>query len=148
MTQVIDPNAILILEIQEKTLFLKLKDLYPECEFLLEDLDLHPLWCLAQDMCPRNNRCMEKLVKRLKYIFDQFAKAEMILLYFRYRDRPGSTRAGVFHRDFREPRLITFNRSSWDKFKQTGEIYSWNLPDNLFLETTETESPQSPLLTL
>jgi hypothetical protein len=131
-----DPKGVLVLEIQKKTLFLKLEAIYPECAFLLEDLNLHPLWCLERDVCPRNSQCMEKLVKRLSCVFDEFAQAQLILLYFKYRDRPASTRAGVFFRDFREPRLITFNRTGWEKMKKAGVIYSWNLPDSLFLNGT------------
>lgn len=125
-----------ILEVQGKTLFIKLKDLYPECEFLIEDQpQLYPLRCLV-DHCPRNANCMEKLAKRVKYIFDAFKDAQLLLLYFRYRDKPDSHRAGVFWRDMDiPPRFITFNRTAWDKCKELGTVYEWQLPSELFLKT-------------
>jgi hypothetical protein len=123
----------LLLEIRKKTIFAKLKDIYPECEFLIEDQpQLYPLRCLV-DSCPRNANCMEKLAKRVKYLFNSFPESELLILYFAYRDRPGSTRAGLFWRDMSEPRFITMNRSSWEKMKKMGDVYEYNLPSAFFL---------------
>jgi hypothetical protein len=76
---------------------------------------------------------MGNLAKRVKYIFDQFPTADLLLLYFSYRDRPGSQRAGIFWRDFREPRYITMNRAAWERMKAMGTVYEWQLPNSLFL---------------
>lgn len=126
-------NSIYILSIQNKTIFIKLNDLYPECKFLLRDLNLNFLWCLNNDICPRNSNCMEKLAKRLRSVFDKFKSVELVLLYFSCRDTPASIKAGVFFKDFREPYIITFNRSSWVKLKNMGKIYQWTLPNEFFI---------------
>jgi hypothetical protein len=139
-----DPRDALVLRIEGKTgatIFLKLNSLYPECEFLINDLQhLAPLHCLQAEFCPRNQNCMENLVARIRYLFDTFPDAQAVLLYFRYRDRPGSHRAGVFWRDMREPRLITFNRAAWEKCKQIGTVLAWRLPDELFLQSGTSQS--------
>jgi hypothetical protein len=123
----------------QSVLFMKLRDLFPECEFLISDLpQMYPLRCLNEDGCPRNQNCMDKLVGRLRYVFDTFPDVQTVLLYFRYRDRPGTHRAGVFTRSMNEPRLITFNRTAWEKCKEIGTAYNWPLPDSLFLQTGET----------
>lgn len=127
-----------LLEIRDKTIFAKLIDVYPECSFLIEDSpQLYPLKCLV-DYCPRNANCMEKLAHRVKWFFDTFPKAELLILYFAYRDRPGSTRAGLFWRNMQEPRFITLNRSSWNKLKGMGSIYEYTLPDSLLLGSAKT----------
>lgn len=126
-----------ILEVQSKTLFIKLRDVYPECEFLIHDSSqLYPFKCLV-DHCPRNSMCMDKLVKRVKYIFDAFPDSKLLLLYFSYRDKPGSQRAGIFWREMSEPRYITMNRAGWEKLKEIGKVYEWELPDSLFLEKAQ-----------
>ena len=76
---------------------------------------------------------MEKLAKRVKAIFDAFPTAKLLLLYFKYRDRPNSLRAGVFWRDMSEPRIITMNPGAWEKMKQLGTVYEWNLPMEIML---------------
>ena len=125
-----------LLEVQTKTIFAKMREVYPECEFLIKDApQLFPLRCLV-DHCPRNANCMEKLAHRVKWFFDTFPKSELLILYFAYRDRPGSTQAGLFWRDMSEPRFITMNRSSWEKMKSVGTIYEYSLPDSLFLKKT------------
>jgi len=117
-------------------LFLKLVKLYPECLMLTSDApQLHPLFCLAHDVCPRNQSCMDKLVMRTKYIFDTFPDVVVLLLYFKHHDKPDSHRAGVFRRDMTEPRLITFNRSVWEKMKTVGTAYAWTIPDSVFLQS-------------
>lgn len=131
-----DPALILKVEGKsgKSSLFMKLTDLFPECIHLIRDAaQLYPLFCLRNNMCPRNQNCMGKLVKRVKYIFDHFPDGEVLFLYFTYPDRPGTHRAGVFNKDLSEPYYTTFNRTAWDKFKQVGVIYEWFLPDSLFL---------------
>lgn len=128
---------MLVLEVNSKTVFMKMKDVYPECEFLISDQpQLFPLRCLV-DHCPRNANCMEKIAHRVKYIFDTFKDAKLLLLYYSYRDRPGTIRAGVFWRSMDEPRVITLNRSGWEKMKSMGKVYEWSLPESLFLGTAQ-----------
>jgi hypothetical protein len=138
----VGPKDCLVLKVVgQKTgksaIFMKLKDVYPECEFLIQDADqLFPLRCIRDDGCPRNQRCLETLAKRVHHVFNTFADSDLLLLYFRYHDAPGTHRAGVFWRDMKEPRFITFNRSVWERMKQIGVVYQWSLPDTLFLEKT------------
>jgi hypothetical protein len=139
-TTQVNPKDALVLKIQGRsgraTLFMKLNDLFPECQFLISDEpQLYPLSCLERDSCPRNQNCMEKLVVRIRYVFDTFGDVQNVLLYFRHQDRPDSHRAGVFYRDMEEPRFITFNRAAWEKCKEIGTAYQWSLPDSLFLQT-------------
>lgn len=129
--------ALILKVVGQKTgqaaLFMKLNDLYPECSFLIEGANqLYPLFCLNNDVCPRNSNCMEKLAKRIQFVFDEFKDAELLLLYFRHDDMPGSHRAGIFWRDMREPRYTVFNRSMWERMKKVGAVYEWVLPNELF----------------
>jgi len=122
-----------ILEVNKRTLFTKLESVYAECFFLIEDQPkLYPFICLNSD-CHRAANCMEKLAKRVKAIFDAFPEAKLLLLYFKYRDRPNSMRAGVFWRDLSEPRYITMNPGAWEKMKSIGTVFEWNLPRELLL---------------
>lgn len=124
---------MLILAVNEKTLFTKLENIYPECFHLISDLDkLFPLICLKTS-CPRNANCMTTLAKRVKFLFDSFPLAQLLVLYFKYRDKPKSIRAGLFYKDLREPRLITMNPWGWKYFKEKGEVFEWTMPDALFL---------------
>ncbi len=75
---------------------------------------------------------------RVKYIFDTFPSADLLLLYFRYHDFPKKHRSGVFTRNLDEPRYITFNPHAWEKIKSMGTVYEWNLPDSLFLANADT----------
>lgn len=119
---------------EKTTLFAKLQDVYPECLYLIRgEPKLFPLLCLRSN-CPRNMNCMERLAKRVHFIFEKFEKAELLLLYFRYSDMPEKQRAGVFWRDMSEPRLITMNPHGWEKMKEIGVVYEWTLPEDLFLK--------------
>lgn len=121
--------------------FMKLRDVYPECEFLIEGApQLFPLRCIRDDGCPRNANCMGVLAHRIKYIFDTFDDADLLLLYFSYPDMPGSQRAGIFRRDMSEPRYLTLNRTVWSRMKQIGAVYQWQIPQSLFLTKTATQS--------
>lgn len=138
---------MLVLEISKKTLFIKLDFLFPECKVLIEDYDqLFPLRCLA-DFCPRNANCMERLAHRVKWVFDTFKEAEMLILYFAWRDRPGTTRCGVFTREMTEPLFRIMNRTAWDKFKKLGVIYEVEMPKELLLSgQSKTIIPASDLV--
>lgn len=128
---------MLILEVQHKTIFTKFNEVYKDCEILINGSpQLHPLFCLKAN-CPKNANCMNKLAHRIKYIFDNFKLADLLVLYFKYPDRPNSIRAGIFWRDMREPRLITMNQSAWEKLKSMGIVYEFNIPDHLFDKPTE-----------
>lgn len=122
-----------LLEVNKKTIFARLKDVFPECEVLISDSpQLYPLRCL-KDSCHKNANCMERLVHRVKYVFDNFSDSKLLILYFAYPDRPGSIRYGVFWQDFREPYFGVMNRDSWELMKKHGIVYSWELPQSLFL---------------
>lgn len=121
-----------ILEVNEKTLFTKFSNVYDECSFLINDLPkAYQLMCLKTD-CPRNANCMEKLAKRVKAIFDSFPNAQLLILYYKYRDSK-SLKAGVFWREMDEPKLITMNPGAWEKMKELGVIYEWEMPTDLLL---------------
>lgn len=122
-----------ILEVNKRTLFAKFTEVYPECEFLIEDQpQLHPLICLSSN-CHRAMNCMEKLARRVKALFDAFPDSNLLLLYFKYRDAPNRLRAGVFWRDMTEPRMIVMNSGAWEKMKEIGTVYEWELPRELML---------------
>lgn len=133
------------LVVSKKTLFIKLQDVYPECwQLILGEPQLHPLICLKGD-CHRSANCMEKLANRVKYIFDQFSEAELLILYFKY---PGYTNfmCGEFWKDMREPRFSVVNPGSWIKFKEIGEIFEWHLPDSFFLGPTKLTQVSLPVI--
>ncbi len=128
--------------VSDKTAFIKLDTLYPECFFYIKDEpQLFPLICLVGD-CHRSQNCMEKLVYRLKYIFDTFPTLDLIVLYFKYRDSK-SIRMGEFWKDFREPKYSIMNPSAFNKFKEIGVVYSFPMPDSLFIGNTYTPNPKS-----
>src|SRR5262245_39418598 len=100
-----------LLSIQDKTLFCKFFDIYPECGLLVQDQPkLFPLICLESE-CHRNSNCFVKIAHRVQYIFDQFPKATLLILYFSYRNEPDRLRAGVFWRDFENTRFVKINKS-------------------------------------
>ena len=76
---------------------------------------------------------MERLAKRVKFVFDKFPASQLLILYFKYHDRPNSLRGGVFWRDMKEPRVITMNPYSWEKIKKIGEVFELELPLELLL---------------
>jgi len=119
------------------TLFLKLEFIFPECGFYIDKQpQLYPLRCLRDDGCHAGRNCMEFLARRVQYLFETFPDVSVLLLYFRYHDRNGSHRAGLFHRDSQEPpRFITFNRAGWEKLKQKGTVFQWRIPNEVFLGT-------------
>lgn len=116
------------------SIFIPFKYLYPECLVLIDKGEkLSPLLCL-KDSCPVNANCPSRLAKRVKFLFDHVApESKMIYAYFKYRDRPNSIRAGVFDRELNEPRVITLNKSAFEKFKKEGVIHQWNPPMDYWL---------------
>lgn len=118
---------------QDKTAFIPLKAVYPECYVLRQDHPTtNPLQCLTVGDCPGNRQCMNTLAHRVHYLFDKVVlDSELILLYF--KDHKGSIKAGIFYRDMSEPRVITCNRSAFDKFMTGGVVQEWTPPDEFFL---------------
>lgn len=119
---------------QEHSVFMPLKYVYPECMTLIEPHDqLSPLFCLAHDHCPANKGCMDILAKRINYLFTFVVPTgQQIIAYFKYRDRPESIRAGIFNRDMKEPRVMTLNRSAFQKFQRESIMYTW-IPNDEYL---------------
>lgn len=130
-------NSFYTIVYKDKTMFIKMKDVYPECEFYIRsNPKLHPFICLKEDnSCHVGMNCMMILAKRVNYIFEQFSDVHLLFLYFSYPDKPGSQRAAAFWRpEFdRDPKYLTFNRSAWENIKSKGMIFKWSLPDSLFL---------------
>ena len=118
---------------QTKTTFIKLQHLFPECGVLIEGQpELHPLKCLLSS-CPANANCMEGLVRRLDYFFENVVpQSELIVAYFRYADRPQSIRAGIFYRDMTEPRVAVVNPWAFRKFQKEGDTFKWFPPAEFY----------------
>lgn len=121
--------------IQDKTAFIPLKYLYGECFYLIDgEPQLSPLFCMGNE-CHRNSNCGAVLANRVNYLVEHvMPSVKLIIAYFTYPDKPGSIRAGVFDTSFEElPRVITCNRSAFDKFKKEGVIYSWEATTEFLL---------------
>lgn len=134
---------------QRHSVFMPFRYLYPECFVLIKPhQSLHPLFCLKNDICPVNSNCMEVLAKRVDYLFTNLCTdGKQLIAYFSYPDRPKSIRAGLFTRDLSEPRLLTLNRSAFEKFRKEGVTYAWVPTDEfLFIGTSRTLIPASDLL--
>lgn len=120
--------------VDRQTVFMPLRFIYPECVTLIEPFDqLSPLHCLQNDHCPANKGCMDILAKRIDYLFTTvIPDSQLLIAYFKYRDRPDSIRAGIFTRDMKEPKVMTLNRSAFRKFQKTGLSFTW-IPSNEYL---------------
>lgn len=76
---------------------------------------------------------MDILAKRVNYLFTHVVPdSQQIIAYFKYRDRPDSIRAGIFTRDMKEPKLMTLNRSAFQKFQREGVMFRW-IPNDEYL---------------
>lgn len=115
--------------IKEKTVFLPLRVLYGECFTLIEnEPQLSPLLCM-HDTCHKNTNCGEILARRVNYFFENvIPTGELLVAYFKYKDKPDSIRAGLFTKNLDEPRVITCNKYAFEKFKKEGIVYSWDPP--------------------
>ena len=120
-------NPVTFFSINEKTVFMPLRYLYPECEKLIEHHPkMYPLKCLQDNNCPANMGCMDVLVRRVNYIFTHVApKAQLVIAYYKYRDKPNTIRAGIFHRDLSEPYLMVLNPFGFRKFQKRGLAFTW-----------------------
>jgi len=75
---------------------------------------------------------MDVLCKRLKILFEDFLpNVDLILLYYKRGD--DGIGAGVFWRDFREPRTITVNPSGWNRIKQRSRLFEFSPEPGFFL---------------
>jgi hypothetical protein len=91
---------------------------------------------MGDGMCSVGKNCMEVLAKRLYVMFEEICtEAEFILLYFKKRNFQGLG-AGVFDRDFENPRAITMNPYAWDMIKKRGNIYRFDPSMDFFLTGT------------
>lgn len=131
------------LVLSSKTAFFKLDNIFPECALYRDQSPrIEPLICLAEDMaCTVGHACMDTAVRRLKMLFSEIVPtAELILLYYRKRCVPGIG-AGVFWKDFREPRIITVNPKSWERVKFRGVAFQFSPSESFFL-SGQSEKPQ------
>jgi len=119
---------------QEKTTFIPLKYLYPECMVLIEDHpQMYPLKCMVEDGCPANANCGEIIVRRVNYLLQEIMpETEMLIAYFKYRDRPNSIRGAVFNRNLDPPTIDILNPYAFRKFMREGTTYQW-LPSTEYL---------------
>lgn len=120
-----------------KTAFIPFKYVYPECYVLRKDQpQVDPLHCLESD-CPVDRGCMGILVKRLQYLYDNVLSEDVEMIIAYYKLPSGRIRAGVFHKDFREPNVITCNKSALAKFSKEGKTYMWVPRDEYYLLTAD-----------
>ena len=112
---------------QEKSVFVPLKFIYPECFFHIKDHpQLYPMKCFMEDACPPTANCGEVLVRRVHYFFENVVPdAEILVAYFKYRDRPKSLRGAVFNRNLDPPTLSILNPFAFRKFQKEGTTYQW-----------------------
>jgi hypothetical protein len=135
-----DNSIFYFLVLSEKTAFFRLNDLFPECSLYREPSpQIEPLVCLAEDAsCLVGRNCMEHLVKRIKVLFEEIVPtANLMVVYFRKRNKPGLG-AGIFWRDFREPRVITMNPRAWERIKLRGGAFQF-MPSREFFLTGNAE---------
>lgn len=113
------------------TLFAKIDDVFPECGVLIHNADrMDRLQCFV-DSCHVGANCMEKLAVRLRAMFDTFPTAQLCYLYFKRRS-DGKMRAGLFWRDFRNPRMLGINKWAWERMKTYGQVYQFAPPADFF----------------
>lgn len=119
---------------QEKTVFIPLRFVYPECFVHLKDYPkIYPMQCFMEDACPPGANCGEVLVKRVHYFFENVVPdAEVLIAYFKYHDRPNSIRGAVFRRNLEPPTVSILNPYAFRKFQREGTAYQW-VPHNEYL---------------
>ncbi len=112
---------------QDKTLFIPFRYIYPECFFHIKDYsNLFPMKCFLEDACPQGANCGEVLVRRIHYLFDVISPdVELIIAYFKYRDKPKSIRGAIFNRDLSTPNVSILNPNAFRKFMREGITYQW-----------------------
>jgi hypothetical protein len=116
-----------------KTVFMPLRYLYAECMVLIEESRLYPLICLRES-CHRDRNCMGVLARRVQFFFEEVSPhCEMIVAYYKWKDKPNSIRAGLFTPDLGEPRQITCNKAAFKRFQRKGDTYKWDPPASFYL---------------
>lgn len=119
--------------VNDKTLFIPLRYVYPECSKLIAPHpQMYPLKCLTEDGCPANMQCMDYLAKRVFYLFAEVVPtAEMLIAYYKHPDRPQSLRGAVFHRGNNiEPYVQLLNPYGFRKFQREGSVFQWTPTDS------------------
>ena len=118
---------------QQHSVFIPLKYVYPECFVLIEPHpQISPLQCFNTS-CSANRNCAEILAKRVNYLFNNvMPTGKMMYLYFKYKDRPNSIRAGIFTKELSEPTTKILNPYAFKKFQREGISYEW-MPTDDFL---------------
>lgn len=113
--------------VQEKTIFIPFRYVYPECEKLIAPHpQMYPAKCLTEDGCPANMQCMDFLVPRVNYVFNEVCRsAEMMVAYYKYPDRPKSIRGAIFHRDLRSPHVMILNPYGFRKLQRESPTFTW-----------------------
>jgi hypothetical protein len=126
---------------QEKSAFIPLRYIYPECSILIESHPkVEPLQCFCTS-CPANQSCAEIIVKKVHYLFTHlFPKVEMLFIYFRFKDGGfysqgewiPSLGALVCDKDLNEPKWMKINRWGFNKCKTEGITMMW-MPTDEYL---------------
>jgi len=113
--------------VNKRTIFIPFRYVYPECEKLIAPHpEMYPVKCLQEDGCPANMNCMDFLVPRVNYIFNEVCEtAEMMIAYYKYRDRPNSIRGAVFHKDLRDPYVMILNPWGFSKLQRDAAVFAW-----------------------
>lgn len=134
-------DPIFYFTFQEKTTFIPLKFVYPECMVLIEDHpQMYPLRCMVEDGCPVVANCAEIIARKVHYLFEEVAKSsEVIIAYYKYRDRPNSIRGAVFNRDMSPPTVSVLNPYAFRKFKREGITYQWFPPSEYLMMGSSTD---------
>lgn len=131
-------NPVYYFTFKKVSAFIPLKAFYPECVTLIEgESQLSPMGCFNRD-CHRSANCPELLAKKSYYFFEEVDPAvEILFVYFKWHDKPGSIRAAVINRDLEEPKVITCNKTAFEKCKREGTVKSF-MPTSAFLYTQTT----------
>jgi hypothetical protein len=129
------PTILYFVVFSSKTAFFKLQDIFPECFFYRDQSpQIEPLVCMREDnACTVGKNCMDVLAKRVYILFEEVClDADVVILYYRKRNIQGMG-AGVFDREFKNPRIITMNPSGWNMVKRRGNIYQFDPSQDFFL---------------
>jgi hypothetical protein len=112
---------------QKKTVFIPLRYVYPECMLLIADHpQMYPLRCFADDGCPVVANCGEIIAHKINYLFQEVVpKAEIIVAYYKYPDRPQSIRGAVFNRNLDPPNIRLLNTYALRKFLREATPFNW-----------------------
>lgn len=123
-----------------KTAFFKLQDIFPECFLYRKDNQVEPMFCMEGD-CPSNKNCMETLSKRIFVLFQEvIVGADLLILYYKKRNKQNSIGGTLFWKDMREPRNITINPYGWNTIKSRGNAYQFQ-PTSSFYLTGKSPNP-------